>query len=58
VKFWRRRSSRAEQDLDARGPSIRGELLERGMRDLEERSGLLGRLERRLLPKRESERRG
>jgi hypothetical protein len=59
VRFWRRRPNRrAESELDERGETIGSELLERGMRDLDERSGFFGRLERRLLPKHESERRG
>ena len=33
------------------------DLVERGMRDLDERSGFFGRLERRLLPRRETDRR-
>jgi hypothetical protein len=57
VKRWRRRR-RAERGLDERGEDIARDLVEQGMRDLDQRSGFFGRLERRLLPRREAERRG
>jgi hypothetical protein len=54
MRLWRprRRRSRpaAERALDERGEDIANELVERGMDDLDQRSGLLGRLERRLTP--------
>jgi hypothetical protein len=56
VRLWRRRPSRGERDLDDRGEAVARDLLEQGMRDLDRRSGLLGRLERRLLPRRERDR--
>ena len=56
MRLWRRRQNRGERDLDDRGEAVARDLLEQGMRDLDRRSGLLGRLERRLLPRRESER--
>ena len=57
MRFWRRRPRRAERELDERGEEISRNLVERGLADLDERSGLFGRLERRLLPRRESDRR-
>ena len=54
---WRRQRRRAEHDLDERGEEVSRELVERGMRDLDERPGLLGRLERRLPPRDGSDRR-
>jgi hypothetical protein len=56
MRLWRNRR-RAERELDERGESIGRDLVERGMRDLDERSGFFGRLERRLLPRRETDRR-
>ena len=56
MRLRRRRQNRGERDLDDRGEAVARDLLEQGMRDLDRRSGLLGRLERRLLPWRESER--
>ncbi len=58
MRLWRRRSRAAERQLDVRGEEISSELVERGLQDLDERSGFFRRLERRLQPKRESERRG
>jgi hypothetical protein len=58
MRLWRGRLRRGERELGERGKEISRNLLERGMRDLDERSGFFGRLERRLLPKRESDRRG
>jgi hypothetical protein len=58
VRFWRSRPRRAERQLDDRGEEIKRDLVERGMRDLDERSGFFGRLERRLLPRRETDRHG
>jgi hypothetical protein len=58
VRLRRNRPSPAERDLDERGEEISRDLVERGMRDLDERSGFFARLERRLLPKRETDRRG
>jgi hypothetical protein len=55
VRLWPRRPRRAERDLDDRGEEISRDLVERGLRDLDERSGFFGRLERRLLPERERE---
>ncbi len=57
MRFRRNRPRRAERELGERGDEISRNLIERGFRDLDERSGFLGRLERRLLPKRESDRR-
>jgi hypothetical protein len=57
MRFWPRRPRRAEGQLDERGEEISRNLVERGLADLDERRGLLGRLERRLLPRRESDRR-
>jgi hypothetical protein len=57
VRLWWGRRRRAERELDARGEEISRDLVERGMRDLNERSGFFANLERRLLPKRESDRR-
>jgi hypothetical protein len=50
VRFWRRlrRPRAAERALDERGEQISHELVERGMDDLDQRRGLLGRLERSL----------
>jgi hypothetical protein len=58
MRLWPKRPRRAERDLDERGEEISRDLVERGLRDLDERSGFFGRLERRLLPKHERERRG
>ena len=58
MRLWPRRTRRAERDLDERGEEISRDLVERGLRDLNDRSGFFGRLERRLLPKDERERRG
>jgi len=58
VRLGPRRARRAERDLDERGEEISRDLVERGLRDLNDRSGFFGRLERRLLPKDERERRG
>jgi hypothetical protein len=58
MKLWRSRPRRGERELEERGDEISRNLLERGIRDLDERSGFFGRLERRLLPKRESDRSG
>lgn len=58
MKLWRSRPRPAERELDDRGEAIAHDLVERGMRDLDERSGFFGRLERRLLPRRETDRRG
>jgi hypothetical protein len=58
VRLWRRRPSRrAEADLDRRGEEVSRELVERGMRDLDERPGFFGRLERRLQPREQGDRR-
>lgn len=57
MRFWRSRPRRGERELGERGEEISRNLLERGIRDLDERSGFFGRLERRLLSKRESDRR-
>jgi hypothetical protein len=54
---WRRQPRPAEHDLDERGEEVSRELVERGMRDLDERPGLLGRLERRLPARDQSDRR-
>jgi hypothetical protein len=50
VRFWRRgrRPSAVERPLDERREQISEELVERGMDDLDQRRGLLGRLERSL----------
>jgi hypothetical protein len=50
VRFWRRgrRPSAVERALDERREQISEELVERGMDDLDQRRGLLGRLERSL----------
>jgi hypothetical protein len=50
MRFWRRRRrpSAAERALDERGEQISHELVDRGMDDLDQRRGLLGRLERSL----------
>jgi hypothetical protein len=60
VRFWRRprRPSAAERALDERGEQISHELVERGMDDLDQRSGLLGRLERSLNPPERKKRKG
>ncbi len=58
MRLWPRRARRSERDLDERGEEISRDLVERGLRDLDNRSGFFGRLERRLLPKHERERRG
>jgi hypothetical protein len=58
MRLWRSRPRRAERELDDRGDAIARDLVDRGMRDLDERSGFFGRLERRLLPRRETDRRG
>lgn len=58
MRLWRGRRRRAERELDERGEEISRDLVERGMRDLDQRSGFFARLERRVLPKRESDRRG
>lgn len=57
MRLWRRRARRGEQELDEHGGEVSRDLLHRGMRDLDERSGFFGRLERRLAPKREPDRR-
>jgi hypothetical protein len=57
MRLWRNRARRSERELEERGEEISRNLLERGLQDLDERSGLFGRLERRLLPKRERDRR-
>ena len=57
MRLWRSRRRRAERELDERGDAIARDLVERGMLDLDERSGFFGRLERRLLPRRETDRR-
>jgi hypothetical protein len=57
MRLWWSRRRRAERELDERGEEISRDLVERGMRDLDERSGFFAKLERRLLPKRESDRR-
>jgi hypothetical protein len=57
MRLCRSRPRRAERELDDRGDAISRDLVERGMRDLDERSGFFGRLERRLLPRRETDRR-
>ena len=56
MRIWRRRPTPGERELDDRAEAVARDLLERGMRDLDRRSGLLGRLERRLLPRRERDR--
>jgi hypothetical protein len=59
VRLWRRRRPRrAEADLDQRGEEVSRELVEQGMRDLDERPGFFGRLERRLQPREQDDRRG
>ena len=58
MRLWWGRRRRGERELDERSEEISRDLVERGMRDLEERSGFLASLERRLLPKREADRRG
>lgn len=59
MRLWRRNRPRpGERELEERSEEISRNLLERGARDLDERSGFFGRLERRLLPRRESDRRG
>jgi hypothetical protein len=58
VRLWWGRRRGAERELDDRSEEISRDLVERGMRDLDERSGFFARLERRLVPKRESDRRG
>ena len=61
MRFWRRRRrdpERAEHELDEHGEEIARDLAQRGARDLDERSGFFGRLERRLVPRREDDRRG
>jgi hypothetical protein len=61
VIFWRRRRrnpERAEDELDEHGEEIARDLAQRGAHDLDERSGFFGRLERRLVPRREDHRRG
>lgn len=55
---WLRRRRRAERRLDERSEEISRDLVERGMRDLDQRAGFFGRLERRLLPRREDDRQG
>jgi hypothetical protein len=57
MRLWRGRPRRAERELDERGEEVSRNLVERGLDDMDKRSGLLGRLERRLLPRRESDRR-
>jgi hypothetical protein len=57
MRLWRKRAERGAQELDERGEEISRDLLQRGMRDLDERSGFFGRLERRLVPRRERDRR-
>lgn len=57
MKLRRSRPRRAERELDDRGEALARDLVERGLHDLDERSGFFGRLERRLLPRRESDRR-
>lgn len=57
MRLWRSRPRRAERELDDRGDAIARDLVARGMRDLDERSGFFSRLERRLLPRRETDRR-
>jgi hypothetical protein len=61
VIFRRRRRrdpERAEDELDEHGEDIARDLAQRGVRDLDERAGFFGRLERRLVPGREDDRRG
>ena len=58
MRLWWGRRRRGERELDERSEEISRDLVERGMRDLEERSGFLASLERRLLTKREADRRG
>ena len=58
MRLWPRRPHRAERNLDERGEEISRDLVERGLSDLDDRSGFFGRLERRLLPKDERERLG
>ena len=58
MRLWPRRARPGERELDERGEEISRDLVERGLRDLNDRSGFFGRLERRLLPKDERERRG
>jgi hypothetical protein len=53
MTFWRRRPRRGERELEERGVEISRNLVERGLRDLDERSGFFGRIERRLVGKRE-----
>lgn len=57
MRLWRRRRRPEERELDDRSDAIARDLVDRGLRDLDERSGFLGRLERRLLPRRETDRR-
>jgi hypothetical protein len=56
MRIWRKRPPRGERELDERGEEISRDLLRRGMRDLDERSGFFGRLEKRLSPKRDADR--
>jgi hypothetical protein len=57
MRLWRRRPRPEERELDDGSAAIARDLVDRGLRDLDERSGFFGRLERRLLPRRETERR-
>jgi hypothetical protein len=57
MRLWRRRPRPEERALNDRSDAIARDLVDHGLRDLDERSGFLGRLERRLLPRRETDRR-
>jgi hypothetical protein len=57
MRLRRSRPRPEERELDDRGGAIARDLVDRGLRDLDERSGFFARLERRLLPRRETDRR-